>query len=321
MKRFYLQKEAFDYADNENAKVSSEEEIMRVFAFEEQLNNNTTTSNNTDLKNNNTGKRRYLLCTYDAFWEIYKDIPEKNRHFYEVIREKDFCNIYFDLEFFYKQNEEKNWQKMVFWLKQFITFALEEYFGIKFHTKKDFKFIELISLNSIEKFSMHLIIRFPAFYCFVNNNECGKFIQMIFLALTKNEPFERGDFYRRSSSPLSPMIVPIYSFASNQLTQNSLNKKNKKIIINNNNNDNNNNLNNKEDKFEISGIEIKEENLNNENNNDKFNDLICELENNNTKLKTTLYKEENSPPPPPHHHHYYHHLIIHQKVSQKLLNN
>eukprot|EP00741_Cyanophora_paradoxa_P021212 tig00000237_g20473.t1 len=45
------------------------------------------------------GVRRFIVTTYEHFWERYVETPAYLRHYYEVIRENAACLLYLDLEF------------------------------------------------------------------------------------------------------------------------------------------------------------------------------------------------------------------------------
>ena len=44
------------------------------------------------------GSRSFLVASAESFWNYYTNIHPDNRHFYEIIRERVPCRLYFDLE-------------------------------------------------------------------------------------------------------------------------------------------------------------------------------------------------------------------------------
>lgn len=97
----------------------------------------------------------------------------QDRHYYELILENVPCHLYFDLEYEFDENVDKNGELMISQfievfqsLNQFITQQLLEKFNIT-----GFEVIDLTSTTET-KFSRHLIFRHDLFK-FVNNIEAG----------------------------------------------------------------------------------------------------------------------------------------------------
>lgn len=82
---------------NEAIKFAKGQEDVHLFCYQDHLN----------------GYRRFLVTTYTEFWQRYKTMDSKTRHFYEVIQEGLPCHLYFDLEFNRKVNVGKNGDEMV----------------------------------------------------------------------------------------------------------------------------------------------------------------------------------------------------------------
>lgn len=79
---FYKQSQAFEHA-------SSKAEPLHVFPYERPEFN---------------GGRRYLVKTYEDFWDLCESLPETERTFYEIVEEGKPCYMYFDIEFNVKAN-------------------------------------------------------------------------------------------------------------------------------------------------------------------------------------------------------------------------
>ena len=41
------------------------------------------------------GKRSFIVTSYAKFWERYRDMLPQHRHYYEIIRERRPCHLYF----------------------------------------------------------------------------------------------------------------------------------------------------------------------------------------------------------------------------------
>lgn len=87
-KLFPLQKNAFEYADL--LKSQGQEQIC-LFSFEPLSNKAACTPEQEKF----AGGRKYVVTTYDDFWEAYQKLDKTCRHFYEVIREGSRCHLYF----------------------------------------------------------------------------------------------------------------------------------------------------------------------------------------------------------------------------------
>ncbi|KAK4726573.1 hypothetical protein R3W88_031490 [Solanum pinnatisectum] len=143
---------------DEAMKYAKEQTDARVFSYQDHVN----------------GQRRFLVSTYKEFWRRYKTMNPKFRHHYEVIQEGLPCHLYFDLEFNKRENADKNEDEMVDLLIQVIFDAVKEKYSLE--GNNDWV-VELDSSNE-EKFSRHLIIRFPK-AAFKDNSHAGAFVTEI----------------------------------------------------------------------------------------------------------------------------------------------
>lgn len=143
---------------NEAIKFAKRQEDVHLFCYQDHLN----------------GYRRFLVTTYTEFWQRYKTMDSKTRHFYEVIQEGLPCHLYFDLEFNRKVNVGKNGDEMVDLLISTVLEALHEMYEILGH--QDW-IVELDS-STEDKFSRHLIIRIPK-AAFKDNSHAGAFVSEI----------------------------------------------------------------------------------------------------------------------------------------------
>ncbi|CAN6480826.1 unnamed protein product [Victoria cruziana] len=126
-----------------------------------------------------SGQRRFLVSSYEEFWQRYSSMDSKFHHHYEVIQEGLPCHLYFDLEFNRKVNREHNGVHMVDLLVSFIFEAIHDIYGIC--CKHDWV-VELDS-STQEKFSCHLIIRIPDI-AFKDNSHVGGFVAEVCSRIT-----------------------------------------------------------------------------------------------------------------------------------------
>ncbi|KAM3301562.1 DNA-directed primase/polymerase protein isoform X1 [Capsicum chacoense] len=143
---------------DEAMKYAKEQTNARVFSYQDHM----------------SGQRRFLVSTYKEFWRRYETMNPKFRHHYEVIQEGLPCHLYFDLEFNKRENANKNGDEMVDLLIEIIFDAVKEKYCLE--GNNDWV-VELDSSNE-EKFSRHLIIRFPK-AAFKDNSHAGAFVTEI----------------------------------------------------------------------------------------------------------------------------------------------
>ena len=121
------------------------------------------------------GTRKFLVCSSRRdFWFEYLELP--SRHYYELIRENDPCNLYFDLEFdsTLDANKQRNGEEMVQEFKSLVLVRLQLVYRVE---KEAIKVVDLESLSS-KKFSRHLIFKIHG-WKFENNRECGLFARSL----------------------------------------------------------------------------------------------------------------------------------------------
>nr|XP_016432375.1 PREDICTED: DNA-directed primase/polymerase protein-like isoform X3 [Nicotiana tabacum] len=169
---------------DEAMKYAKEQSNARVFSYQDHVN----------------GQRRFLVSTYKEFWRRYETMNPKFRHHYEVIQEGLPCHLYFDLEFNKRENAAKNGDEMVDLLIQVIFDAVKEKYCLE---GNDDWVVELDSSNE-EKFSRHLIIRFPN-AAFKDNLHAGAFVTEIcsrISSLSETDGRFRNLFVSKDSSSI-----------------------------------------------------------------------------------------------------------------------
>eukprot|EP00889_Picochlorum_renovo_P006853 jgi/Picre1/33883/NNA_001362.t1 len=135
--QFNTQQEAFDFMDGEDP----DGEYLHVFSQELESN----------------GTRKFVVSSLVEFWSRYKDIPQRFRHFYEIIREGTPCNAYIDFEYNIEENPDMDGEKAVDGLIVLMKKVLREQLDINM----DEKWLVELESSSATKFSRHLILRLP----------------------------------------------------------------------------------------------------------------------------------------------------------------
>ncbi|KAM7499710.1 hypothetical protein LguiA_024124 [Lonicera macranthoides] len=152
------------------------------------------------------GTRRFLVSTYKEFWRRYKNMNPKFRHHYEVIQEGLPCHLYFDLEFNKRENAKKNGEEMVDLLLSVIFDALYE----KYSIQGNHDWIVELDSSTTEKFSRHIIIRFPKM-AFKDNTHAGAFVaeicSRIYSARQSDRRYENLFIAKDSSSDDAPCQI------------------------------------------------------------------------------------------------------------------
>ena len=131
------------------------------------------------LEYNNEGKRKYISAHLGRFINFYwRECNAKDRHYYELIREKNPCRLYFDIEYNKMANPGIDDDTNEILIKEFI----EE---LEIEVKDRFNLLigrsDIVDLDSSteKKFSRHLIVHMPNGELFEDAVHCGKFVKTI----------------------------------------------------------------------------------------------------------------------------------------------
>ncbi|XP_057480668.1 uncharacterized protein LOC130767711 isoform X2 [Actinidia eriantha] len=143
---------------DEAMKYAKDHANVHVFSYQDHMN----------------GQRRFLVSTYEEFWQRYKNMNPRFRHHYEVIQEGSPCHLYFDLEFNKRDNAEKHGDEMVDLLISVVFDALSD----KYSIQGGHDWIVELDSSTEEKFSRHLIIRLQK-TAFKDNSHAGAFVAEI----------------------------------------------------------------------------------------------------------------------------------------------
>lgn len=139
---------------------------------------------NHKLENNNLKKFRYeylynsndkniknvfiYLKDWNQFINLYKVIPETNRHLYEIIDEK--CKFFLDLDAKCSDIEHEEWNNNIKFIKQELIIFFQRIFN------KSIQILEYQSFptNKESKYSCHLIVPYYCFYA----EDCKNIIKL-----------------------------------------------------------------------------------------------------------------------------------------------
>lgn len=131
------------------------------------------------LEYNNEGKRKYISAHFGRFINFYwRECNAKDRHYYELIREKTPCRLYFDIEYNKMANPGIEDDTNEILMKEFI----EE---LEIEVKDRFNLLigrsNIVDLDSSteKKFSRHLIVHMPNGELFEDAVHCGKFVKAL----------------------------------------------------------------------------------------------------------------------------------------------
>jgi hypothetical protein len=134
----------------------------RIFAFEKSA----------------TGKRKYIVGHLGRFMDYYwRKCDLKQRHYYELIREKTPCRLYFDLEFSKLSNPHISDEDSQLFLKDLMEELIQEFKSIyDIDLTKD-RIVELDS-STETKFSCHWIVHLPNGELFADATAAGRFVRV-----------------------------------------------------------------------------------------------------------------------------------------------
>jgi hypothetical protein len=154
---FARQQEAFDFL----AQRRHVQPQLRVFSFE--------------APNGESGQRRFLVASYEHFWERYLIFKLYLPSFYELIPEGEPCHLYFDLEFSRAANPTATTDA------QLMALFFEALFGAISRTYAvdcDLTHAVVLDSSTAKKFSKHVIVHLPD-CVFADNGAVGGFVQAL----------------------------------------------------------------------------------------------------------------------------------------------
>eukprot|EP00943_MAST-04B_sp_MAST-4B-sp1_P009102 g9102.t1 len=122
-----------------------------------------------------TGKRTFISCSISTFFYAYLNIPPRQRHYYEIIRQNSPCRLYFDCEFYKEFNPTVDGNGMINLFIRYVATALQSYFGIMVSLEN---FLDLDS-STDKKCSHHIVVHLPENQLFLNNIHVGNFVSTI----------------------------------------------------------------------------------------------------------------------------------------------
>lgn len=175
LRSFATQQDAFDFCDSKPGL------RLRVWSFEIDGN----------------GRRKYAVASYDGFWRFYSRCLRRglSLHFYEVLRERHACKLYFDLEYVREHNENAKPEEMI----DALIAVCAEVAGVAVERCKDH--VTELDSTTEKKFSRHLIFEEIAFH---DNTQIGDFVRQVLQKLV-----DRNDslvLVRNKERSLTPFI-------------------------------------------------------------------------------------------------------------------
>lgn len=120
------------------------------------------------------GKRNFVVAHPRLMWFRLCERHPKQRCSYEVIQELSVCKLYFDLEFSFLYNQDREGSAMVDTFIQIVCYFIQKEFGI--HCGRE-NIVDLSS-STFLKFSRHLIFNLPD-TAFATNIHVGNFVIMV----------------------------------------------------------------------------------------------------------------------------------------------
>lgn len=116
------------------------------------------------------GKRHYLVASRTEFWSVYKDIPIKKH--YEVITVGTPVKLFFDLEFDFPNNMNKDGTYMTDLLISLVREDMIENYGVNIEASE----LCILDSSTDKKFSKHVIF---SSCIFTDCSNCGKYVNYL----------------------------------------------------------------------------------------------------------------------------------------------
>lgn len=139
------------------------------------------------VEKSSAGKRRYIVATLGRFLHHYWRFREPSvRHFYELIREKEPCRLYFDIEYNVKANPSITQDTNEPLMDEFITELQAEIRAVYGISIDRTNIVDLDS-STAKKFSRHLIVHLPGGELFADAVSCGLFAKNFVGRLAEEE--------------------------------------------------------------------------------------------------------------------------------------
>jgi hypothetical protein len=130
------------------------------------------------VEKSTTGKRKYIVGHLGRFLDYYwRKVDPKQRHYYELIREKTPCRLYFDLEFSKLSNPDINQEEAYELLQDFIEELILEFDRIYGISICNGSIVDLDS-STEKKFSRHLVVHLPRGELFADAAAAGRFVRV-----------------------------------------------------------------------------------------------------------------------------------------------
>jgi hypothetical protein len=131
------------------------------------------------LEYNNEGKRKYISSHLGRFIHYYwRECDAKDRHYYELIREKNPCRLYFDIEYNKRANPGISDETNELLLEEFISELVSE-LKTRFNLLISREHIVDLDSSTDKKFSRHFIVHLPKKELFVDAVTCGIFVKRL----------------------------------------------------------------------------------------------------------------------------------------------
>jgi DNA-directed primase/polymerase protein len=155
-------REAIDYIDSMASEHALDRSKLMVFAYE-----------HADIGSG--GARRFAVCNWQGLHAQIRE-PRRLWHLYEIICEHCACNLYFDLEYSLKFDENRRVDSDA--LMRAFFGALFEQLGRQIAAIRCAVTHSMcidLSASTADKFSRHVIVRLPE-HSWRSNRECGNFV-------------------------------------------------------------------------------------------------------------------------------------------------
>ena len=124
--------------------------------------------------------RKFLVCDLEHFWNDYKLIPMKDKHFYQIIVQGTPLKLFLDIEFWKEQNQDKDGAMM----RELLISLVDESMKKLYNRDGSTKDLIILESSNESKFSNHLIF---SSIVFKDIQHCGQFVTQLISSLCESK--------------------------------------------------------------------------------------------------------------------------------------
>jgi hypothetical protein len=201
---FGRQQQAFDYFDKlmeAQPSLYAGQNQLKLYSFERE----------------SDGQRKFLVASWSRFLDEYLNGSNSHGHFYEIIRERSPCRLYYDLEYAVVSGVSVDGDALTAKFINLVVWKLHEVLGLSV----DEDDVIVLDSSSASKFSKHVIITLGLGVggperLFKDNIEINKFNDLVFkeICTSTKTSFQNSATYYQRSTVVNPFYEDMFILKS-----------------------------------------------------------------------------------------------------------